>query len=451
MSNSGGIFAIRSTRVLYQGKLQEATVVVKNGKIDKVIPGRTAIKELLTEDYGEMVIMPGLIDSHVHINEPGRTEWEGFETATKAAAAGGITTLVDMPLNSSPVSTTLEALESKLEASKGKLSVHCGFYAGLIPGNTADVDQMLASGKVMGVKAFLTHSGIDEFPNVTEEDLRKALPIIKAHNSVLLVHCELESENSDAYLLQENPTNYQAYLKSRPRKWEDDAIAMMIGVCREFDVRIHIVHLSSSDSIQQLQEAQKEGLKITVETCPQYLCINAEDIPDGGTQYKCAPPIREKENNDLLWDAVRDGLISMIVTDHSPAPPGIKELGSGDFSKAWGGIASLQFSLPVFWTEAKQRGFSIEEVAKLMSENVSEFLGLQNRKGKIEEGYDADLIVWNPEAEFEVKEEDILFRHKVTPYIGMPLSGKLDSTYLNGKLVFPGNDEMEPLAEVVVH
>lgn len=427
--------ALHGTRVLTPKGLTEATVFIENGIITAVEDGLANENGLITTSTTD-VIMPGLIDSHVHINEPGRTEWEGFDTATKAAAASGITTLVDMPLNSSPVSVDLKSFKIKLEATEANLHVNCGFWGGLIPENIDPLEELIESG-VLGIKAFLTHSGIDEFPNVTEEDLRKALPILKKHNTVLLVHCELDAPHADEQLLKDNPTSYQAYLKSRPRKWEDDAIALMIKLCEEYDTPVHIVHLSSSDSIEQIRKAQQKGIKITVETCPQYLYFNAENIPDASTQYKCAPPIREKSNNDLLWDELKvGGILDFIVTDHSPAPPEIKELESGDFSKAWGGIAGLQFSLPVIWTKAKEKGFSVEDISGLMSSNVSDFLKLNQSKGKIEVGYDADLVIWNPEEEFIVKEGNILHRHKTTPYLNQTLKGVVKQTYVQGELVY---------------
>ncbi|MBL4624367.1 MAG: allantoinase AllB [Flavobacteriales bacterium] len=364
--------SIYSKRVLLPGGLTEATVFIDNGKISAIEKGKIEKDGYQLDDCGSSVIMPGLIDSHVHINEPGRTEWEGFNTATQAAAAGGITTLVDMPLNSSPVSINGKAFRQKLDASNGKLHVNCGFWGGLVPENIDDLDELLNAG-VLGIKAFLTHSGIDEFPNVTEADLRKAIPILKKHDALLLVHCELDSPHADQQLLENSPTSYKAYLASRPKEWEDKAIALMIKLCEEYKVRTHIVHLSSANSIEQLKTAKAKGLPISVETCTHYLYFNAEDIRDGATEYKCAPPIREKENNEQLWQALKDGLIEFVVTDHSPAPPELKELESGNFKKAWGGIAGLQFSLPAFWTQAKERNFSIENVADLMSLNVAKF------------------------------------------------------------------------------
>ncbi|MCF6361635.1 MAG: allantoinase AllB [Cyclobacteriaceae bacterium] len=429
------MIGLHSKRVLVGKELVEATILLLDGKIKDIVFGNVKPYDFPIDDVGNSVIMPGLIDSHVHINEPGRTEWEGFDTATKAAAAGGITTLVEMPLNANPVTTTKEAFAKKLAATQGKLHVNCGFWGGIVPANIDELDALIESG-VLGIKAFLTHSGIDEFPNVEEHDLKKGLPILKKHRVPLLVHAEIESPHNDQHLLEDNPTSYQAYLKSRPKTWEDEAIKLMIDLCAEFEASVHIVHLSSSNSIKVLAKAKSEGLPISVETCPHYLYFNAEDIEDRKTQYKCAPPIREKANNDLLWKALKEGLFSFIVSDHSPALPEIKELDSGNFKKAWGGIAGLQFNLPAFWTKAKTKEVSILETSKLMSLNVAKFLKIDHRKGKIAKGYDADLMVWDPEDVFEVTKNIIQFKHKVTPYEGCKLSGVVKKTFVRGHKVY---------------
>lgn len=428
-------YGLHSKRVLIDDQFIEATILIMDGKIQEIIQGSIRNNDYSIDDVGNSVIMAGVIDSHVHINEPGRTNWEGFDTATKAAAAGGITSLVEMPLNSDPVTTNKRAFDDKVAATKGKLHVNCGFWGGIIPGNKNDIDELIASG-VFGIKAFLTHSGIIEFPNVSEQDLRKALPIIKKYKVPLLVHAELDSDHKDQQLLEANPTSYQAYLKSRPKSWEDSAIKLMINLCAEFETPVHIVHLSSSNSISILQKAIAEGLAITVETCPHYLFFNAEDIDDGKTQFKCAPPIREKSNNELLWKALKDGLFSFVVSDHSPAIPAIKELESGNFKKAWGGIASLQFSLPAFWTKAKERNFTVFDISKLMSYNVAKFLNIENKKGKIAVGYDADLMIWNPEEVFKVTNDIIRFKHKITPYEGCFLYGVIKKTFVGGYKVY---------------
>ncbi|HRI80613.1 MAG TPA: amidohydrolase family protein, partial [Cyclobacteriaceae bacterium] len=303
------------------------------------------------------------------------------------------------------------------------------------PGNQQHIQSLTKAG-VFGFKAFLTHSGIDDFPNVSESDLRMAIPEIKKSGLPLLVHAELESSHADQDLLENNPFSYAAYLKSRPKQWEDNAIQLMINLCKEFKQHTHIVHLSSSNSIAQLTKAIDNGLPISVETCPHYLFFNAEEIGDGQTQFKCAPPIRERANNDALWKAVKDGLISFIVTDHSPAPPDLKELETGNFKKAWGGIAGLEFSLPAFWTKAKDKGFTLVDVASLMSTNVARFLGLENQKGKIAKGFDADMVVWHPEKKFRVNKDEITFRHKITPFEDQLLYGLVERTYVGGQKVF---------------
>jgi allantoinase len=377
--------------------------------------------------------MPGVIDPHVHINEPGRTDWEGFDTATKSAIAGGITTLVDMPLNSSPVTTTATAFDEKVKATKGQLHTHCGFWGGVVPGNEKEIEALIEKG-VLGFKAFLTHSGIDEFPNVTEEDLRKVMPIIAKHGLPLLVHCELSNETENRP--STNARSYQNYLLSRPKKWEDDAIALMIRLCEEFNCRTHIVHLSSAGSIDQIVKAKQKGLPLTVETGQHYLFFNAEEIKDGQTQFKCAPPIREKVNNEKLWVALKKGIIDFVATDHSPAPPAMKEIQPGNFMKAWGGISSIQFALPVLWTAAMKHQCSLMDISKWLCEKPAVLAGQQNSKGKIAKGYDADIVVWDPDQSFTVTEDNIYHRHKLTPYLNEELYGVVEQTFLNGEKVF---------------
>ena len=427
--------AFFSERVLLDGCLVPASILIKNGKIAAVKKGYFEFSEIQIRNCGTDVIFPGLIDSHVHINEPGRTAWEGFETATLSAAAGGITTLVDMPLNSSPVTTNLKAFKEKLSACEGKLNVNVGFWGGIVPGNNKDLSILLEAG-VLGIKAFTTHSGIDDFPNVTRDDLEKGMPIIAQYGLPLLVHAELEEDHPGIQALLQTPTSYQAWLNSRPRSWEDNAISMMIDLCEKTKCRTHIVHLSSSDSIGQLERAIKQGQPISVESCPQYLYFNSEDIPDADTRFKCAPPIREASNNAELWQAIKEGLISFIVTDHSPAPPDIKELETGNIAKAWGGISCLELSLPAFWTKAREKGFDIEDMARLMSQNVADFLNISHKKGQIKEGMDADIMIWSPETSFVVDQSQMQFRHKITPYDKECLYGKVNTTIVNGEIVF---------------
>lgn len=425
--------AIKSNKVVTPNGIQPAIVLISDGIISDIVALLNTGIDCQTIELGDKILFPGVIDTHVHINEPGRTDWEGFDTATRSAIAGGITTLVDMPLNASPVTASVSAFEEKLLSTKNKLHANCGFWGGVIPGNTNEIEGLIKKG-VLGFKAFLTHSGIDEFPNVTESDLRLAMPVIAKYNLPLLVHCELisdkrESSNGDL-------RSYQNYLQSRPACWEDDAISLMIQLCQEYNCRVHIVHLSASSSINQIKKAKTNGLKLTVETGQHYLYFNAEDISRGQTQYKCAPPIRERYNNELLWKALQEGIIDFVATDHSPAPPGLKQLQSGDFMKAWGGIASLQFALPVLWTIAKSNNASLNDLALWLCEKPALLAGLQNSKGKIAKGYDADLVVMDEEEKFIVTENIIQHKHKVTPYLNKELSGVVKQTYLAGVKVF---------------
>jgi allantoinase len=431
--------AIISNRTITPGGIKKAVVLIKEGKIADVLPHLPA-GDFPVTDVGDKVLMPGVIDPHVHINEPGRTDWEGFDTATKSAIAGGITTLVDMPLNSSPVTTTARAFDEKINASfdefrmTSKLHANCGFWGGVVPGNENEIEPLIEKG-VLGFKAFLTHSGIDDFPDVTENDLRKVMPVIAKHGLPLLVHCELSNPTHHSPL---TTRRYQTYLASRPKKWEDDAIALMIRLCEEFNCRTHIVHLSSADSIEQIAKAKQKQLPLTVETGQHYLYFCAEEIRDGQTQFKCAPPIREKANNEKLWRALKDGIIDFVATDHSPAPPEMKETASGDFMNAWGGISSVQFALPVLWTAAKKHGRSLSDMAKWLCEKPALLPGLGNVKGKIQKGYDADLVAWDPEKSFTVTENIIHHKHKITPYRNEELFGTIEQTWLGGEKVFDG-------------
>jgi allantoinase len=435
MDNKGADYALHSTRVLSEGRLRDLTLLIKEGKISEILEGKVEPAGFHLEDLGSLVIMPGLIDSHVHINEPGRTEWEGFETMTKAALAGGITTLVDMPLNASPVTTTKKAFLQKLAATEGKLFCNCGFWGGIVPDNLNQLEELIESG-VMGIKAFLTHSGIEDFPNVSLQELRKGMPVLARYKVPLLAHAELDEQHPGIAHFEKNPKSYQAYLASRPKSWEDKAVELLINLSAEFNCRVHIVHLSSADSLPQIEKARASGLHLTVETCPQYLYFCAEEIPDGNTLFKCAPPIREKANNEKLWKALKEETIDFIVTDHSPATPDLKKIESGNLKEAWGGIASIQFSLPAVWTAARKRGFSLKEISALMSSNIASFIGLGESKGQIKKGFDADLVVWDPEGQFVVEEKAILYRHKISPYIGQHLFGQVKQTYLGGVKVY---------------
>ncbi|HEX8358316.1 MAG TPA: allantoinase AllB, partial [Segetibacter sp.] len=359
-------------------------------------------------------------------------EWEGFETGTEAAIWGGITTMVDMPLNSLPVTTSVEAFDKKIAAARNKIHTNIAFWGGLIPGNESQIEPLIGRG-VLGFKAFLTHSGIDEFPNVTEADLRRAMPLIAQHNLPLLVHCELTTADVSKTT---STRSYAQYLASRPKEWEDNAIEMMIRLCEAYNCRVHIVHLSSANSIDRIAKAKAKGLPLTVETAQHYLYFNAEEIADGATELKCAPPIRERENNEQLWHALADGTIDFVATDHSPSPPELKELQSGDFTKAWGGISSVQLALPILWTAAKKRGLGITDVVKWLCEKPAGLAGIEGSKGKIEKGFDADFIVVDTERTFKITADILKHKHKVTPYLNNTLYGVVEQTYLAGVKVF---------------
>ena len=422
---------LKSSRVLIDGALRPAVVVLSAGRIAAVTdaaPGDTPV-----QDLGDRVLMAGLVDTHVHINEPGRTEWEGFETATRAAAAGGITTVVDMPLNCIPVTTTVEALAIKRLAAGPRLWVDTGFWGGVIPGNAGELEQMVSDG-ICGFKAFLCHSGIDDFPNATEADLRKAMPILAKAGVPLLVHAELDLGAPDD---PRPPETYARYLASRPKSWEDAAITLMIRLVRETGCRVHIVHLSSATALPMLRDARAEGLPITVETCPHYLCLHAGEVGDRDTAFKCAPPIREADNREGLWQGLADGTIDFVISDHSPCTPHLKLPERGDFMEAWGGIASLQLGLANIWTEARQRGFGIADIHRWMSQAPADFLGFSH-KGRIAVGADADLVSWDPDATWTIDAADIHHRHKVTPYLGREVFGRVHQTWLRGALIWDG-------------
>ena len=433
-------FLIYSKRCFLINFFKEATIHIKSETIYNIYEGYHEVENKPILDYADLIVMPGIIDAHVHINEPGRTDWEGFDTATKAAAIGGITTLIEMPLNASPVTTTAKAFKIKQQASANKLHVNCGFYGGIIPTNANDIDALIKSG-VFGIKGFLTHSGIDEFPKVTREHLEAIAPILKKYNIPLLLHCELSDTNVPKV---ENPKSYQEYLHSRPQHWETNAIDLALDIQKKFDIKVHIVHLSTSEGIERINQRKQITDKLTVETCPHYLFFNAEDIPDASPIYKCAPPIREKANNDFLWDYLLNSGFNFLSSDHSPAPPERKQLEQGDFFKAWGGISGLQFTLPLLYSEGQQRGLALEKLISLLTKNPAKFLGLEYQKGKLQEGFDADITVWDDNQEFTITEEIIHHKHKATPYLGQTLFGKVIHTFVNGVHVVK-NSELNTL------
>lgn len=429
--------AYTSRRVVLPGQIWAFAVLVEGEKISAIVPHDQIPPSVPITDFGDAAILPGLVDSHIHINEPGRTEWEGFRTATRAAAAGGYTTLVDMPLNCVPSTTTVEALEAKRNAAQGQCFVDWAAWGGVVAGNQSHISRMAYAG-VPGFKCFLIHPGIEEFTSVSEADLRAALPYIKDTGLPLLVHAELSGpiDAATQALVNADWRAYGTFLKSRPDEAELAAIDLLLHLCHEFECRIHIVHLSTAQALDKLRDAKRCGLPITVETCPHYLHLAAEEIPDGATQYKCAPPIRSRENRGSLWQGLRDGVIDLIATDHSPCPPAMKQLDRGDFPTAWGGISSVSLALPVIWTDAQHRGFSLTDLARWMAQGPARLAGLQENKGRLAVGLDADFVVFDPEAEWCVEEAHLYYRHPISPYLNERLRGKVLMTYLRGDCVF---------------
>lgn len=425
-----------------------AAVVVTDGVITDICDATMLPMDMPTHDVGNLVLMPGLVDAHVHINEPGRTEWEGFETATRAAAAGGFTTLVDMPLNCLPETTTVAALETKRAAAHGKCRVDWMAWGGAVDGN-ADHLKPLATAGVPGYKCFLVYPGCDGFTSIDAQHLEAAAPILAETGLPLLVHAELQQPIDNAmqslpYAEDSAWRRYTTYLASRPDEAELAAIRMLLDLCRRYRFRLHIVHLATAHAVEMLRAAKAEGLPITVETCPHYLHLSAETIPDGATEFKCAPPIRSAANRELLWQALNAGVIDMVATDHSPCPPAMKRRDDGRFNVAWGGIPSLSTALPVMWTEAAKRGHSLRDIARWMSGGPAALAGLRRRVGGIEIGRDANFVVFDPNVAFHVTEDKLHYRHTVSPYLGECLKGCVRETILRGKTIyadgtFPGD------------
>ena len=414
-----------------------AAVLVADERIEAVLPRDAAAdadREIVLA--ADEVLLPGLVDTHVHVNEPGRTEWEGFASATRAAAAGGVTTLVDMPLNSLPPTTDADALAVKRKAADGQCRVDVGFWGGAVPGNLADLAPLHRAG-VFGFKCFLLPSGVDEFPPLSRQELAAALREVAALGALMIVHAE-----DPGLVTAAAGRRYADFLASRPRAAEDTAIAGLLELAADTGARVHILHLSSADALPMIARAKAAGLPITAETCPHYLTLTAEEVPDGDTRFKCCPPVREAGNRDALWAGLADGVIDAVVSDHSPSTEDLKRLDTGDFGQAWGGIASLQLGLPVVWTEARRRGHGLTDVLTWMSARPAALAGLTG-KGGITPGADADLVVFAPDEPYTVDVGRLHHRNPVTPYAGRALTGAVRATWLRGKLI-ETSTETEP-------
>jgi allantoinase len=428
------MFVVRGERVVLPNTTGPASVIVRDGRVVGIEDYHARPVGVPAIEAGEHLVLPGFVDTHVHVNDPGRASWEGFEHATRAAAAGGVTTIVDMPLNSIPATTSAAALFAKRVAAADRCHVDVGFWGGVVPGNADDLAPLARDG-VLGFKCFLSPSGVDEFGHVTEQELRAAAPTLAALDLPLLVHAE-----APALLVEptpaSDPRSYRTWLETRPAASEQAAIEFLLDLAAEFGLRVHIVHLASADAIAAIRQARGSGVDVTVETCPHYLSFAADEIPDGATAFKCAPPIRDRRHREELWEAVRVGDIDLIATDHSPAPPAMKGLDDGDFLRAWGGVASLQLGFSAAWTQAAARGVPLEAIVRCLSEAPARLAGLEGRKGRIAVGGDADLVICDPDADWVVDPLALLHRHPNTPYAGRSLRGRILTTLLRGEVVF---------------
>jgi allantoinase len=427
---------LRSRRVSTPTGERPASVHVSDGRVTAVAPPGDVPAGVPLVDLGEVALLPGLVDTHVHVNEPGRTEWEGFATATRAAAAGGVTTLLDMPLNSVPPTTTVAGLARKREAAAGRCSVDVGFWGGAVPGNLGELGPLHDAG-VFGFKSFLVDSGVAEFGCLDFADLPPVAAAVAALGSVLIVHAEAPGPLRQAPPAQ--GPGYAGYLASRPPEAETEAIAELVRVAAATGARSHVLHLSAAPALPLLAAARSGGVPVSAETCPHYLTLTAEEVPDGATEFKCAPPIRDAANRDALWRGLAAGEIDQVVSDHSPCPPGLKRPdgvppGAADFGRAWGGISSLQLGLPAVWTEASRRGHPLSDVVGWMATNPARFAGLDG-KGLIAPGYDADLVAFDPDEVVTVTPASLHHRHHITPYAGRRLRGAVLATWLRGRQV----------------
>ena len=457
-SNHSMSQVFRSNRVLTADGLRPASLLAVDGRIAAVQSWHSVPDSTPVRDFGNAVLLPGLVDSHVHINEPGRTEWEGFVTATQAAASGGVTTLVDMPLNCVPETTDIAALQAKRNAAHGKTWVDWAAWGGVVRGNSAALPALAAAG-IPGFKCFLIHSGIDGFAWVDQAELRLALPHIKAAGLPLLAHAELaapvDAATQALHSAEADWRKYSTYLASRPDAAEVEAITLLIKLAEEFHTHIHIVHLASAHALPLIAAARRRQVPITVETCVQYLWFAAEDIPDGATEFKCAPPIRSAANREALWSALDSGLIDLVATDHSPCPPAMKRREEGPWDLAWGGIASLGLALPVMFTALAQRGIGTEDatasLAQWMASAPAQLAGLSGRKGALAPGADADFLVFDPDARWVVGPEHLHFRHKLSPYSGAELRGQVQETWLRGEQVYSADGfAAQPIGQELV-
>ncbi len=431
---------VRSRRVVTGGQEGPAAMHIGGGSIVAITAPDQPSAGAEVWDVGDLVVMAGLVDSHVHVNEPGRTEWEGFATATRAAAAGGVTTIVDMPLNSIPPTVSAQALIRKQEAAAGSCAVDVGFWGGIVPGSEEHILSLVEAG-VCGFKVFLIDSGVPEFPPLGAAELARVLPLLAELDSPLLVHAELEAPMVSAArrfarLDPAERRHYRHYLESRPPAGEEEAVAMVGELGRRAGGAVHILHLAAASVVPSLQALRAAGARLTAETCPHYLTLAAEEIESGSTSHKCAPPIRTAEHRDGLWAGLADGSIQMVVSDHSPAPPELKATASGDFGEAWGGISSLQLRLPLVWTEGRRRGHGRPALARWLAEEPARLAGLDHRKGFLRPGADADLVIWDPDAEFDVDPHRLHHRHPVSPYADRKLAGVVEATILRGRVVY---------------
>jgi allantoinase len=429
--------AFTSKRIVTPQGTQPGALLVEGEKIRAICRPSEIPADAIAHDYGNDALLPGLVDTHVHINQPGRTEWEGFQTATRAAAAGGYTTLVDMPLNCLPETTTVAALEQKRASARGECFVDWAAWGGAVADNQQHILPLARAG-VLGFKCFLIYPGCDGFTMIDQQQLEAALPFIAESGLPLLVHAELAGPIDAATegLRDADWRSYATYLASRPDQAELEAIHLMIRLCREYRFRLHIVHLSTSLALEELRAARAEGLPITVETCPHYLHFAAEEIADGTTLLKCAPPIRSKDNQQQLWQGLRSGIIDMIVTDHSPCPPAMKHADAGRFDQAWGGIASLSLALSIINTECANRGLTLDHIARWMSSAPAALAGISHQAGGLEAGRNANFVIFDTDAEFTVTDDKLHYRHTTSPYLNETLRGAVKATYLRGEAVY---------------